>query len=77
VIMAIAFYAVQWDAGIPVKLLTVVLGSFAVTLAIYELIIRRIGPLRALFGMKARPKIAVVQPQEATPASGSSTRPST
>jgi peptidoglycan/LPS O-acetylase OafA/YrhL len=53
VIVAIAFYVVQWDAGIAVKLLTVVLGSFAVTLAIYELIIRRIGPLRVLFGMKA------------------------
>jgi glucan biosynthesis protein C len=76
VIMAIAFYVVQWDAGIPVKLLTVVLGSFAVTLAIYELIIRRIGPLRALFGMKARPKTPVVQPQEATPASGEGTRSS-
>jgi hypothetical protein len=60
VIIAIAFYVVQWQAGIPVKLLTVVLGSFVATLAIYELVIGRIGPLRMLFGMKAvaRPRRA-------------------
>jgi hypothetical protein len=52
VIMAIAFYVVQWDTGIPLKLLTVVAGSFVVTLGIYELLVRRVGPLRALFGMK-------------------------
>ena len=55
VIMAIAFFVVQWSASIPIKLAAVVLGSFVVTLAIYELIIRRIGPLRTAFGMKGRP----------------------
>jgi glucan biosynthesis protein C len=54
VIIAIAFYVVQWDAGIPVKLITVVIGSFAVTIGLYELLIRRIGPLRVVFGMKAK-----------------------
>jgi peptidoglycan/LPS O-acetylase OafA/YrhL len=55
VIMAIAFFVVQWSAGIPIKLVTVVAGSFIVTVAIYELIVRRIGPLRTAFGMKGRP----------------------
>lgn len=68
VIMAIAFYVVQWDAGIPLKLLTVVAGSFVATLAIYELVIRRIGPLRALFGMKQRPKAPAAQAQPAAAA---------
>jgi peptidoglycan/LPS O-acetylase OafA/YrhL len=54
VIMAIAFFVVQWSAGIPVKLAAVVTGSFVVTVAIYELVIRRIGPLRTAFGMKGR-----------------------
>jgi len=54
VIMAVAFFVVQWNAGIPVKLVAVVAGSFVVTMTIYELAIRRIGPLRRLFGMKAR-----------------------
>jgi glucan biosynthesis protein C len=60
VIMLIAFFVVQWDAGIPVKLPVVVLGSFAVTIGLYELVIRRIKPLRAMFGMKAG-RLAVAQ----------------
>ena len=54
VIVVIAFYVVQWDAGTLVKLPVVVLSSFAVTLGLYELFIRRIGAAQALFGMKAR-----------------------
>jgi glucan biosynthesis protein C len=68
VIMAIAFYVVQWDAGIPVKLPTVVASSFLATLAIYELLIRRIGPLRTLFGMKGRATPLTIEPREAAPA---------
>jgi glucans biosynthesis protein C len=52
VIWAIAFYVVQWEAGVTVKMLTVVSASFAVTMGLYELLIRRVSPLRALFGMK-------------------------
>jgi len=52
--MAIAFFVVQWNTGIPPKLVTVIAGSFLVTVVIYELIIRRIGLLRMAFGMKAR-----------------------
>ena len=43
VIMTIAFFVVQWQASIAVKLVTVVLSSFVVTLALYELVIRRVG----------------------------------
>lgn len=53
VIITIAFFVVQWNAGIAVKLPVVVLGSLAATLALYELVIRRLGFLRILFGMKA------------------------
>jgi glucan biosynthesis protein C len=52
VIIVIAFYVVQWQAGILVKLPVVVLSSFVVTLGLYEFVVRRVGPLRALFGMK-------------------------
>jgi peptidoglycan/LPS O-acetylase OafA/YrhL len=54
VILFVAFYAVQWDASILVKFLVVVVGSFAVSLGLYELLVRRINPVRALFGMKPR-----------------------
>lgn len=53
VIVAIAFYVVQWQASVAVKMLTVVLSSFILTLSIYEYLIRRAKPLRGLFGMKA------------------------
>ena len=56
VIVFIAFYAVQWEVGLTVKLLVVVLGTFAASLGLYELLVRRINPVRVLFGMKPRKK---------------------
>jgi hypothetical protein len=47
-----AFYALQWQASLTIKMLFVGVGSFTITLALYELIIRRINPLRVLFAMK-------------------------
>jgi glucan biosynthesis protein C len=69
VVLTIAFYVVQWQAGVTVKMLTVTLGSFVVTLGIYELLVRRVAPLRAMFGMKAGVTPPASQPQEAAPAS--------
>ncbi len=57
VIIAIAYFIVQRDASILAKLLTVILGSFGVTLGLYELLIRRAGPLRALLGIKLRQQV--------------------
>jgi glucan biosynthesis protein C len=54
VIIAVAFFVVQWHAGILVKLPVVVVSSFVVTLGLYELVVRRIRPLRLLFGIKTR-----------------------
>jgi glucan biosynthesis protein C len=53
VIIVIAFFVVQWAAGIPLKLLVVVLGSLLVTLGLVELV-KRIKVLRGLLGMKPR-----------------------
>lgn len=55
VIIILAFFVVQWQASLAVKLLVVVLGSFCVTLGIYEFLIRRISPLSKLFGVKMAP----------------------
>jgi len=52
VIVAIAFYVVQWQTGVTVKWLALITASFAVTLGLYELLIKRLAPLRVLFGMK-------------------------
>jgi glucan biosynthesis protein C len=54
VIIVIAFFVVQWNTGIPLKLITIVSGSFAFSIGMYELVVRRISPLRAMFGMKSK-----------------------
>jgi glucan biosynthesis protein C len=54
VIIVLAFFVVQWEASIAVKLPVVVLGAFALSIGLYEAFIRRIQPMRALFGMKVR-----------------------
>jgi hypothetical protein len=55
VIIILAYYAVQWQASLVAKILFVVIGSFCVTLGIYEFLIHRIAPLSRLFGMKISP----------------------
>lgn len=52
VIIILAYNIVQWQANLTIKLLFVVIGSFWVTLGIYEFLVRRIGLLSLLFGMK-------------------------
>lgn len=69
VIIAVAYYVVQWNAGIFPKLVTVVIGSLLVTLSLYEFVIRRVGFLRMLFGMKAPSGPSAAQPPEAAPVS--------
>jgi glucan biosynthesis protein C len=54
VIVAISYYVVQWNVGLLPKILVVVLGSFVVSVGLYELMIKRVGILRPMFGMKAR-----------------------
>jgi hypothetical protein len=55
VIMILAYFAVQWQASLVIKLLFVVIGSFLVTLGIYEFGVRRVPLLRKVFGMKIVP----------------------
>jgi glucan biosynthesis protein C len=52
VIVILGFYVVQWQAGVLVKLLTIMVGSFAITTALYDLVVRRTNVTRFLFGMR-------------------------
>jgi peptidoglycan/LPS O-acetylase OafA/YrhL len=54
VIIFIAFYVVQWQVALPIRLSVVVIGSLVVSIGLYELLVRRISPARAVFGMKPR-----------------------
>ncbi len=60
VIIVIAFFVVQWEATLLIKLLAVVLSAFVVSIGLYELIIKRVGLLRNAFGMKATRRSVLV-----------------
>jgi glucan biosynthesis protein C len=50
-IVIIGFYVVQWRAGVLTKYLTISLASLAITLLVYDLLVRRFNVVRVLFGM--------------------------
>jgi peptidoglycan/LPS O-acetylase OafA/YrhL len=54
VIVAVAYAVVGWNVGVAPKYAAVVLGSLGLTLALYELCVRRWSVTRFLFGMKGR-----------------------
>jgi len=47
---------VQLDAASPLKYLLTVVSSFVVIVALYEFVVRPVGALRFLFGMKPKAK---------------------
>jgi len=55
-IVIIGFYVVQWQISAIIKYVAISLVSFVATLTMYEVGIRRIGPMRLLFGLKPRQK---------------------
>lgn len=52
VILVIAYFVVQWDLGLLPKLMLVLVSSLAITLGLCEFLVKRVGFLRMLFGMK-------------------------
>jgi hypothetical protein len=52
IIIVIAFYVVQLNTSMVIKLLSVMVGSFIITLGIFELLIKRISILANLLGVK-------------------------
>jgi len=63
VIVIVAYFVVQTGLAVPLKYGVTAVISFAVIVALYELLVRRIGVLRFLFGM--RKKAAAAQPPRA------------
>ena len=53
-IIIIAYFVVQWDVSVAVRYVTTVAASLAMVLAVYLLLVRRVGILRLLFGFKLR-----------------------
>jgi peptidoglycan/LPS O-acetylase OafA/YrhL len=52
ILVAVAYVVVRWDAAIPVKYTVLVTVTYAVTVAVYELVVRRSRPARFLFGLR-------------------------
>jgi len=65
VIVAAAWLIVRWQAPIAGKYAALVIVSFAVTLGLYEVLVRRFRVTRLLFGMKPR-----IKPSEAKDPAG-------
>jgi hypothetical protein len=54
ILIAMAFYVINWDISISLKFSLLTLGTFGVSFILYHFLIRRFNPLRILFGMKVR-----------------------
>lgn len=52
IVVAAAYHVVSWQASIVVKYLALVAIALALTVAAYELLVRRSGPTRFLFGVR-------------------------
>jgi len=60
VIIVIGYYVVSWSLGPSAKFLALLVASFAVSVLIYEVLIRRWNWIRPCFGLKPRVKLQVV-----------------
>lgn len=55
--VVIGFYVVQWNASISVKYVTVAVATFVATIILYEVLVRHIGVVRSLFGMRPKQRL--------------------
>jgi glucan biosynthesis protein C len=63
VVVTLGFFIVQWTVPDGLKFFVILVGSFAISMCLYEFLVRRFNLLRFLFGMKPKQRGAmVVQP---------------
>jgi peptidoglycan/LPS O-acetylase OafA/YrhL len=62
VILCVGWFVIPWDMGMLPKFLIITVASFALIMALYELLIRRFNIVRFFFGMRPKKK------SQATPA---------
>ena len=53
-ILVLGYYVIQLPWGIMPKFLVIMTGTFVGTILVYDLVVKRIAPLRFLFGMRPR-----------------------
>ncbi|CAA9337558.1 hypothetical protein AVDCRST_MAG94-2176 [uncultured Leptolyngbya sp.] len=52
VLVAVGFYVVRWNVGVMTKFMVISTATYLITIALYELLIRRYNAARCLFGLK-------------------------
>jgi len=57
--IALVYYMINWNAGVVVKFLLAVVGTFGISFLLYELVIRRVGLLYPFFGLKWEKEIGL------------------
>ena len=70
VLLSVGYFVLQWPIPDLFKWLVIAIVSFAVIVGMYELVVRRINPLRFLFGMKLLAKASPMPATEAALAGG-------
>ena len=58
IIPCVGLFVIRWDIGIGPKYLIIAVVSFALIMALYDLLVRRFNPLRFFFGMRPKKKIS-------------------
>jgi glucan biosynthesis protein C len=58
-VVVLGYYIVKLNAGIGIKYAMTVIGTFLITLVLYEFIVRRTRIARFLFGMKLAPNLGI------------------
>jgi peptidoglycan/LPS O-acetylase OafA/YrhL len=53
----VGYFVIQWPVSIAVKFLVINVVTFLATYAVYEVLVKRIGVMRFLFGMKPKPHL--------------------
>ena len=58
IILLVGWYVIRWDMGILPKYLIIAVVSFALIMALYELLLRRINIVRFFFGMRPKKRVS-------------------
>jgi len=56
IILCVGWFVIRWKIGIGLKYLTIALVSFALIMALYDLLVRRFNVMRFFFGMRPKKK---------------------
>jgi hypothetical protein len=60
VILCVGWFVIPWDMGMLPKFLIIAVASFALIMALYELLVRRFNVVRFFFGMRPMKKPSAV-----------------